>query len=116
MQYHSKQAVQATNAVVDWPCLRYIIRLASHGLRKKIIHDTIYLQEVAHMADSMRDKELLKLLLKHGWKVIRINGSHHILQKEGNTETIPVHGRDVPKGLLIKILKRCGLDRKKGAK
>ncbi len=31
----------------------------------------------------MKDKDLLKLLEKNGWKLIRINGSHHVLQKMG---------------------------------
>ena len=57
----------------------------------------------------MRDKDLLKLLKKEGWKVIRIQGSHHILQKGDQIETLPIHGRDVPTGLLNKILKRTGL-------
>ena len=30
----------------------------------------------------MRDKDLLKLLKKNGWKLIRVTGSHHILKKE----------------------------------
>lgn len=57
----------------------------------------------------MRDKDLLKLLKKEGWKVIRIQGSHHILQKGDQIETLPIHGKDVPTGLLNKILKRTGL-------
>lgn len=58
---------------------------------------------------TMKDKELLKLLKDNGWKVDRINGSHHILKKDGMTEVIPVHGKDVPIGLLTSILKRTGL-------
>lgn len=57
----------------------------------------------------MRDKDLLKLLKKDGWKVVRIQGSHHILQKSSQIETIPIHGKDVPTGLLNAILKRTGL-------
>lgn len=57
----------------------------------------------------MRDKDLLKLLKKHGWKVKRVQGSHYILDKEGNVEVVPVHGRDVPIGLLNTILKRTGV-------
>lgn len=57
----------------------------------------------------MRDKDLLKLMQKNGWKVVRVNGSHHILEKEGKIETIPIHGKDVPNGLLNAILKRHGL-------
>lgn len=58
---------------------------------------------------TMKDKDLVKLLKKNGWVVERINGSHHILKKGKKTETIPVHGKDVPNGLLEKILKRTGL-------
>ncbi|MCF0144687.1 MAG: type II toxin-antitoxin system HicA family toxin [Firmicutes bacterium] len=57
----------------------------------------------------MKDKDLLKLLKKSGWKVIRINGSHHTLKKGNQIEIVPIHNRDVPKGLLNAILKRTGL-------
>lgn len=57
----------------------------------------------------MRDKDLLKLMQKNGWKVVRVNGSHHILEKDGKIDTIPIHGKDVPNGLLNAILKRHGL-------
>lgn len=57
----------------------------------------------------MRDKDLLALLLKNGWKIDRIQGSHHILKKGCQTEVVPVHGKDVPTGLLNKILKETGL-------
>lgn len=57
----------------------------------------------------MKDKDLLKLLLDNGWTLVRIKGSHHIVEKNGQIETIPIHGKDVPIGLLNKILKRMGL-------
>ncbi len=57
----------------------------------------------------MKDKDLLKLLKKNGWDVIRIHGSHHILQKNGKTTVVPIHGKDVPTGLLNAILKETGL-------
>ena len=57
----------------------------------------------------MKDKDLLKLLQQNGWSVVRIHGSHHILQKDDETECIPIHGKDVPTGLLNKILKHAGL-------
>lgn len=57
----------------------------------------------------MRDKDLLKLLKKDGWEVVRINGSHHILQKNRKTTVVPIHGKDVPAGLLNQILKEAGL-------
>lgn len=57
----------------------------------------------------MKDKDLLKRLKKNGWTVVRINGSHHVLQKDGKTTVVPMHGRDVPTGLLNQILREAGL-------
>lgn len=57
----------------------------------------------------MKDKDLLKLLKKNGWVVVRVNGSHHVLQKGEQTTVVPLHGRDVPTGLLNQILKETGL-------
>lgn len=57
----------------------------------------------------MKDKDLLRLLKKNGWTVARITGSHHVLQKGEQTTVVPVHGRDVPTGLLNQILKETGL-------
>lgn len=57
----------------------------------------------------MKDKDLLKLLKQNGWEVIRITGSHHVLQKANEIEVVPIHNKDVPTGLLNKILKRTGL-------
>lgn len=57
----------------------------------------------------MKDKELLKLLQKEGWRVDRIKGSHHIMIRENKTLSLPIHGKDVPAGLLNKLLKDAGL-------
>jgi predicted RNA binding protein YcfA (HicA-like mRNA interferase family) len=58
----------------------------------------------------MSGKELIKKMIKDGWVLERINGSHHVMKKGNRTEIIPVHGnKDIPNGLLIKILKRAGL-------
>lgn len=57
----------------------------------------------------MRDKDLLKLLMKNGWELDRVHGSHHVLKKGNKTEVVAIHGKDVPIGLLDKILKRTGL-------
>ena len=57
----------------------------------------------------MKDKDLMKLLKKNGWQLARISGSHHVLQKEGKIISLPIHGRDVPTGLLNQILKESGL-------
>ena len=57
----------------------------------------------------MKDRDLLKLLLQKGWILVRIKGSHHVVQKGNRTKVIPVHGKDVPTGLLTAILQRTGL-------
>ena len=54
----------------------------------------------------MKDKDLLKLLLKNGWQDVRQRGSHHRLVKGDKFEVIAVHGKDMPIGLLNAILKR----------
>ena len=59
--------------------------------------------------ENMKDKDLLKLLMKNGWKDVRQRGSHHRLKKDDRVEVIDVHGKDVPVGLLNAILKRTDL-------
>ncbi len=58
----------------------------------------------------MKGKELIKLLKKEGWKLDRINGSHHIMEKEGKIVSVPVHNQDLPKGTLSSILKKTGVN------
>jgi len=52
-------------------------------------------------------KDLIKMLEKLGFELIRINGSHHRLKHpDGRLSTIPVHGNDdLPKGLIRKIIR-----------
>lgn len=52
-------------------------------------------------------KELIKLLEKSGFVVVRINGSHHRMRhSDGRVTTVPVHkNEDLPKGLLRKIVR-----------
>lgn len=58
---------------------------------------------------TMKDKDLLKLLLSNGWEIKRVKGSHHMLKKDGESIVIPIHGRDMKIGLLKEILKKTGL-------
>lgn len=58
----------------------------------------------------MTGKQLVKRLTEEGWKVDRIAGSHYIMVKGKETISIPVHdGKDLPTGLLNKLLKQAGL-------
>lgn len=55
-------------------------------------------------------KQLVKILKKEGWRIDRINGSHHILVKGSKTMTVPVHGnKSLGKGIESKLLKQAGL-------
>jgi predicted RNA binding protein YcfA (HicA-like mRNA interferase family) len=53
-------------------------------------------------------REVIRVLQRAGWVVDRIEGSHHILVKEGHTATlsVPVHGNRVVKPRLLKRLIR----------
>jgi predicted RNA binding protein YcfA (HicA-like mRNA interferase family) len=52
-------------------------------------------------------KELLRRYLRAGWILTHVKGSHHQLEKDGQRETIPVHGnQDLAKGLERWLLKR----------
>lgn len=52
-------------------------------------------------------KELIKLLNKHNFEIIRVKGSHHFMKhSDGRTTVIPVHKNEtISKGLLSKILR-----------
>ena len=59
----------------------------------------------------MKPKELIKVLQNDGWRVVRIEGSHHIHQhpvKPGNL-SVPLHNKEMATGTLNAILKAAGL-------
>lgn len=58
----------------------------------------------------MTGKELVKQLQKEGWKIERTNGSHYIMKKDGQTEIIPYHTKELKPGLFHSIKKRTGLE------
>ncbi len=57
----------------------------------------------------MKGKELVKLLRENGWELNRINGSHHIMIKDGKSLSVPVHNTDMKPGTLNKLLKDARL-------
>jgi len=58
----------------------------------------------------MNGKQIIKILEKEGWAVLRINGSHYRLGKGSSRVTVPVHsGRDIGPGLLKEIMKQTGV-------
>jgi predicted RNA binding protein YcfA (HicA-like mRNA interferase family) len=56
-------------------------------------------------------KALLRLALKDGWELDRVNGSHHILVKAGHPPvSIPVHGnKDLTVAMEKKLRRGLGL-------
>ena len=61
---------------------------------------------------SISGKELTRLLERHGWLLLRVNGSHHIYGKTGSIVrlSVPVHGNHPMKtGLLKHLLKLAEL-------
>lgn len=59
-------------------------------------------------------KEMLKLYLTYGWRILRQNGSHVIVALGDSRETIPIHAnKDLKKGLEQKLLKRLKKSRSK---
>jgi predicted RNA binding protein YcfA (HicA-like mRNA interferase family) len=61
---------------------------------------------------ALSGKELAKLVERHGWTLLRVNGSHHIYGKPDSIVrlSIPIHGnKQLKAGLLRHLLKSAGL-------
>ena len=56
---------------------------------------------------KLTGKELIRILMRHGFEVSRIRGSHHFLKhSDGRATVVPVHrGESIGPGLLNKISK-----------
>jgi predicted RNA binding protein YcfA (HicA-like mRNA interferase family) len=63
---------------------------------------------------SYTPKEIVSILLAHGFELTRTNGSHHIYvnKSNGKRTIVPMHGKDLKKGTLHGILKQAGIDLK----
>jgi predicted RNA binding protein YcfA (HicA-like mRNA interferase family) len=62
----------------------------------------------------MNARQLIDILKANGWKLDRIEGSHHIFVKEGcRPVPVPMHGsRDIG-NLAKRILKEAGIEQKR---
>ena len=61
---------------------------------------------------SISGKEFVKVLERHGWSLLRVQGSHHIYGRVGSDVrlSVPVHGNQALKtGLLRHLMKMAGL-------
>lgn len=59
---------------------------------------------------ALSGAELVSLLKKEGFQVVRQKGSHVSLQKGAYRTVVPLHD-DLAKGTLLGILKQCGMTR-----
>ncbi len=64
---------------------------------------------------SLTSKEVIKILGRNGFKLIRTKGSHQIYRNETSKRMtiVPFHKKDLPKGTLLEILKQAGIDKSK---
>ena len=60
---------------------------------------------------ALTGRQLLAALLRKGFEVVRIKGSHHFVRHpDGRSTVVPVHaGESVGPGLLGKVLRDCEL-------
>ena len=61
---------------------------------------------------SITGKELCRILERHGWKLLRVSGSHHIYGRPGSVVrlSVPVHGqKPIKSGLLRHLITMAGL-------
>ncbi|MEX2607659.1 MAG: type II toxin-antitoxin system HicA family toxin [Kiritimatiellia bacterium] len=58
-------------------------------------------------APKLTGREVIKVLRKSGFEIVRVRGSHHILRhSDGRATVVPVHrGETIGPGLFSKILK-----------
>ena len=61
---------------------------------------------------SVSGKDFAKALERHGWSLMRVNGSHHIYGRVGTVVriSVPIHGNQALKiGMLRHFMKLAGL-------
>ena len=62
---------------------------------------------------QLSGRDLARLVERHGWALLRIQGSHHIYGKAGSVArlSIPIHGnRPLKLGLLRHLLKTAKIE------
>jgi predicted RNA binding protein YcfA (HicA-like mRNA interferase family) len=57
----------------------------------------------------MNGKDCIKKLMKDGWALDRVNGSHYIMRKDAVSLCVPIHGKeDLKPGILNSLMKMAG--------
>jgi predicted RNA binding protein YcfA (HicA-like mRNA interferase family) len=67
---------------------------------------------------SLLGRQFCRLLERHGWSLLRIQGSHHVYGKPGQRAriSVPVHGNvALKRGLQQRLMKLPAIDPDDGA-
>ena len=58
----------------------------------------------------MKSSEFHRLVKKNGWRLVRVEGSHYIYEKNGITYPVPYHGaKEMSENLRKSIVKKMEL-------
>ena len=62
---------------------------------------------------AVKPQQLMRVLEGRGWQLIRTRGSHYVFkhQEFPNRIVVPVHGRELKRGILTAIMKDAGISR-----
>lgn len=62
---------------------------------------------------AVRPKQLIRALEQKGWRQVRTKGSHHYFRHPDSSFliSVPVHPKDLKRGLLSDTLKEVGISR-----
>ncbi|MGI8441055.1 MAG: type II toxin-antitoxin system HicA family toxin [Thermoleophilaceae bacterium] len=62
---------------------------------------------------TVRPRQLIRVLEQKGWRLQRTKGSHHHFVHPDNPKiaSVPVHAKDLKRGLLSGLLKDTGISR-----
>ena len=64
---------------------------------------------------SLTGQQVIAVLKRAGFEVLRIKGSHHFMSHpDGRRTVVPVHrGETIGPGLMLKIIRDCEMEREK---
>jgi len=68
---------------------------------------------VTERLPTVTARQLIRVLERHGWELHRSRGSHHhfVHPDRAVIITVPVHAKDLKRGLVAGILKDAGISR-----
>ena len=58
---------------------------------------------------ALKPKLVIKALMRNGFYLHHVKGSHHFLRKGNINLVIPYHNKDMKPGMLHDIIRQCGL-------